>query len=295
MLKSKLVIAVVGTFMGVSAFAQNPEFSTAAPVNTVSANVANSNFSTSAGDKAEKYNPFSGQPLSLEQQQLQVEKAKLYTQFLEELLRASSLSEDIRNVPVKKRAEIATHLGGDAGKFIVSTLPGYAGIVPQEKKEAPPPPAPRKKALPMVRGIPATDIPRVTSVMDMGGDKTAVLTNTMGVAYVVKEGDSTVFGKIGEITSKSVTVNGRAVPLEHSSVQKFTVSDVAPQTDAAGKPLAIAKTGSNPLPPPLPTALSVPAETKQVSNNTNFAGGNVPKGAVQNGNQVVIPLSSIQK
>ncbi len=236
--------------------------------------------SQQALDYADRYNPFTGGSVTVEGQQLQVEKAKYHTQLLEELLRAATLSEDLKNLPLKKRAEIAHQLGGDASRLLES----LNGATEVKKKEEKPVvvAAPKKKPTPVVTTPPAPAVPNVVSVISSGASKSVILESN-GSTIIAKQGDSTPFGVVSNVSDSEAVVGGKVLKVRKAVVARFAVTDPKVETSADGKaikPTVTTGVGS-PLPPPLPALESIKA-TPPESAPALKQGSTVPASALTN-------------
>lgn len=182
-------------------------------------------------------NPFTGKALTIEDQLRQLELLKLQTSMLEEQLRQTNLREDTLNVPARKNVErnqAATSVLKEqvAQKELRAAVAGRTGSAPAEASDAPKPKATKKAvkaaepSKPVVVVPAPKPMPSVSSVMSMGGTKTAVLTSNEG-SLVVRIGDSTPWGKVSAVTDNSVTVDGKVLKVHNMTLARVTLSDVA--------------------------------------------------------------------
>lgn len=274
----KKIVVILASLMAGSAFAQgiNPvnkgtapkaaEILQEQPVQQLeSSAVAPRGPSQQALDYADKYNPFTGGSITVEGQQLQVEKAKYHTQLLEELLRAATLSEDLKNLPLKKRAEIAHQLGGDASRLL-ETLNGTSEVKKKEEKPVVVA-APKKKPTPVVTTPPAPVVPNVVSVISAGVSKSVILESN-GATVIARLGETTPFGVVSSINEGEAVVGGKTLKVRKAVIARFAVTDPKVETTADGKAVKttspLSSVGS-PLPPPLPALDTIKATPPEPS------------------------------
>ena len=209
-------------------------------------------------------NPFTGKSLSEEELQRELEASKAKTALLEEQLKQVTLTADIANVPLKKRAEVAK---------LELPAPPVAASAPVVQK----PVKPRK----VVKKSPSVEIvaPRMPNVKLAGvvvdnGVASAIL-DVDGNSSIVTNGGSTPFGPVKVLNATSAMVGGMALHVQDdATIARVHISDpkpVDPKAQMAALPTlpmnGIGGTAANghPLPPvplPPPTTAAVPGSAQ---------------------------------
>jgi hypothetical protein len=197
-------------------------------------------------------NPFTGKSLNEEDLQRQLEASKARTSLLEEQLKQVTITADIANVPLKKRAEVAK---------LELPAPPVAASAPVQPK--PIKKRPVKKASPAVEVV-APKMPnvRLDGVVVNQGVASAIL-DVDGNSSVVANGGSTPFGPVRVLNATSAMVGGMALHVsDDTTIARVHISDpkpVDPKEKAMLPVLSVpgatgaASTGARPLPPvPLP-------------------------------------------
>jgi hypothetical protein len=187
-------------------------------------------------------NPFTGKSLNEEDLQRQLEASKARTSLLEEQLKQVTITADIANVPLKKRAEVAK-----------LELPAPKPV----KKH------PVKKTTPAVEVV-APKMPnvRLDGVVVNQGVASAIL-DVDGNSSVVANGGSTPFGPVRVLNATSAMVGGMALHVsDETTIARVHISDpkpVDPKERASLPVLSVpgatgaSVNGARPLPPvPLP-------------------------------------------
>lgn len=208
---------------------------------------------TQPSQSGDGVNPFTGKTLNEEDLQRQLEASKSRTALLEEQLKQATLSADIANVPIKKRAEVA--------KLELPPTPASAPVAPKPVKVV------KKRE---VKKTPAVEIvaPKMPNVRLDGivvnqGVASAVL-DVDGNSSVVANGGSTPFGTLKVLNTTSAMVGGMALHVsEDSTIARVHISDpkpVDPKDKSAfplptAMPVSASSSAGHPLPPvpvPLP-------------------------------------------
>lgn len=198
-------------------------------------------------------NPFTGKSLSEEDLQRQLEASKARTALLEEQLKQATISADIANLPIKKRAEVS--------KLELPAPPAAASapVVPKPVKV-------KKvvvKKTPLVEVVaPQTPHVRLDGVVVNEGVASAIL-DVDGNSSVVANGGATPFGQVRVLNANSVMVGAMALHVEEdSTIARVRISDpkwVDPKDQKVVLPTlpmasgVAATANGRPLPPvPLP-------------------------------------------
>lgn len=209
---------------------------------------------TQPSQSGDGVNPFTGKSLNEEDLQRQLEASKSRTALLEEQLKQATLSADIANVPIKKRAEVA--------KLELPPTPASAPVAPKPAKVV------KKRE---VKKTPAVEIvtPKMPNVRLDGivvnqGVASAVL-DVDGNSSVVANGGSTPFGTLKVLNTTSAMVGGMALHVsEDSTIARVHISDPKPvdpkeksafPLPTANMPVSASSSAGHPLPPvpvPLP-------------------------------------------
>jgi hypothetical protein len=260
MKKTILTLALAGTFgvaaaqsMVTSIPATKPVVTStavaAAPAPAAAAPSAAANAANPAKQDP-NINPFNGKLQSVEQLQRELEQTRMQTQVLEEKLKQTSLTEELKAVPLRKAVEVAQAVTAVkkeevSQKELESAMrapkaPAASVGVPGAVK-----PIPVKKAAPVHTVKPAAarvtspagsptsaptpavaQAPRPTllSVMNVGGSRSAVL-EFAGATLVVADGDQTPFGVMKVRDQNSVDIGGNTVRVHSATMARFIVSD----------------------------------------------------------------------
>ncbi len=200
-----------------------------------------------ATDAKPVVNPFTGKPLTLEASQRALEQAHLDTQLLEERIRQASLNEDLRTLPLKKQVEEAQAVTARMKEEAVqkevlhpaATLPTKQATVvaaadatdpvphrparPAKKvKKVTAPVEPAVKTAPPV--TPPAPVIEVTSVMSLGGDRSAVM-DIDGNILTVKQGETTPFGAVDIVDGQTVHLGARVLHVHGATLARVVISD----------------------------------------------------------------------
>jgi hypothetical protein len=209
-------------------------------------------------------NPFTGKSLNEEDLQRQLEASKARTSLLEEQLKQVTITADIANVPLKKRAEVAK---------LELPAPPVAASAPVQPK--PVKKRPVKKATPAVEVV-APKMPnvRLDGVVVNEGVASAIL-DVDGNSSVVANGGSTPFGPVKVLNATSAMVGGMALHVsEETTIARVHISDpkpvdpkertALPVLNVPGASGAVTTTAGRPLPPvPLPPPTNAAMTTVQ--------------------------------
>lgn len=189
----------------------------------VSANAANS----------PTINPFTGGSTNAETLQRELEHSKNTTLLLEEQLKQANVMADLANVPLKKRAEIASLKGFDSAS--TSAAPPKAVVVvksavkPSVKKE-------KVKAKSNSNAIEMVTTPQAAApqpsvtlegVIVNDGTASAVL-NVGGNTSIVSNGGSTPYGKLQVTGESSVRIGSMNLAVHDSTIARVKISDPKP-------------------------------------------------------------------
>lgn len=224
------------------------------------------------GKPATAVNPFTGKPLSDEQLQRELETAKMRTSLLEEMLKQTNLNEEIKTLPVRKAVESAqaeTSLKKeaisrqeleDARKAAAASKALELAQLEQQLKDVRAKPkkasAKNSKAPASASEVieessasvkpapaPAAPLVQLTSVLDIGGMKSAVF-DINGGTLIVADGADSPMGLVRVMDSGSVEVNGKPYKVHQATLGRVILSDVkaqpalganSPQSAEAGK------------------------------------------------------------
>lgn len=220
-----------------------PQPAASAPVATVveAAPVADS-LAAAAQTAPTAPNPFTGMPQSRELLQQQLELKKYQRQLLEEELKIHGLNEDIKGLPLKKRAELAAVTGGALPAAQNRAAPAQSvekqAARPKRKTAAKKSPAQDASA-----SAPAALVASLTSVISVAGQNTAVL-DFSGNVLVASAGTPTPIGVVQSVSETSVTfASGQVLRVHPASLARVAVSDRQPAAAAAAAAVG-AKTGT---------------------------------------------------
>ena len=216
-------------------------------------------------------NPFTGKALSLESRQRSIEEAKLDTDLLNERLKQATMLADLTYMPIKKQAEVASlpnvqkvQTKDAAAPAAKEAAPAAAKKITKTKKKAA-----SKDAAPAtpVVAVPADPVLTVSSI-SINGRNASIVLEAQGNVMSARHGESTPFGTVQVIDSRTVMVGGRQLKVRDAVISRMVVSDPTPvdpksvgATAAPRAPTATATSTTNlpPLPqlPPPPRALSI--------------------------------------
>lgn len=175
-------------------------------------------------------NPFTGKATTLEQRQYEIEMAKMETDLLQERVKQAALTADLTYLPVKKQAEI-------------SMLPNVAKMQKDAKDSAKPTSTaaatPKKAtkskkkkadaATPVVSAPVVAPEPQISvSSISINGTNASVVLESQGNILSARHGESTQFGAVQVIDSRTVRVGGRQLTVRDSVVSRMTISDPVP-------------------------------------------------------------------
>lgn len=216
-------------------------------------------------------NPFTGKSLSLEGRQRSIEEAKLDTELLNERLKQATMLADLTYVPIKKQAEVASLPNVQKVQTKDASAPAAkeASAAPAKKitkskkkgavKEAPP-------ATPVV-AVPADPVLTVSSI-SINGRNASIVLEAQGNVMSARHGESTPFGTVQVIDSRTAMVGGRQLKVREAVISRMVVSDppvldpkamtttAAPRTTTAAPVTSTANLPPLPQLPPPPKALS---------------------------------------
>lgn len=308
MKKTLLTLALAGTFGVVSAQSLSTGMQATKPVVNTSGVALKATpavltpQSTNSGmtDTAKvdpHVNPFNGKLQSAEQIQRELEQTRVETQMLEERLKQTNLSEELKTVPLRKAVEAAQAATAvkkeesnqkdlDAAMRapkIPTGMAAHAAQLPAVPKAV----AVKKTARPAKAKASATETfteqsanaikpapaqvarPTLVSVMELGSSRSAVL-DFAGSTLVVSDGDSTPFGVLKIKNKDSVELGGTALRVHNATMARFVVSDakavmVPGSNNAMGGAAAVATPIASPVsvsPATLsaPSAVGLPAQ-----------------------------------
>lgn len=231
-------------------------------------------------------NPFNGKQLSAEQIQHELEMTRMQTQLLEEQLKQTNLSEELKNVPLRKAVEAAQSKTAVQKEEVTQRemgLTAKAAVAPKKVV------VPVKKSLRTAKakksdGNATSDAkpvaeaaaprPTLSSVISVGGKKSAVLEFAGGV-MAVSEGDNTPFGPMHVVDNQTVQVGGQTLKVHQATLGRFVSSDpkpVKPGPSGAAPAVTAAPVATGAqnaiLPPPLPTSVPpIPAPAANANLN----------------------------
>jgi hypothetical protein len=222
-------------------------------------------------------NPFTGKPLTYEQMQADLEAAKLRTQALEEALKQSNLTEELKAVPLRKavemeqartavkkeelsRSELTANAkaGQDAKRAMTLAEKSSA------KKAAK---ATKAKAAQMLEdgGALRTEervvpVPRANllSIIEVAGKRTAIF-EIGGASLVVEDGESSAIGTVRIKDGRTALVNGVVLSVSPTTLGRFVVSDPKPVDPASQAYKSAQLTGGTPAANPLSTQVPGPS------------------------------------
>jgi hypothetical protein len=209
-------------------------------------------------------NPFTGRDLNAEQRQRQLENAKSDTDLIQEKLKQANLIAELTYLPLKKRAEVASLPGIVAASTATSTPAGKAGnvaggvdsqgvVAPVRKAVKK---APAKKQAPVVVAPAVPAAPTITvSGISINGKMASAIVEADGGVMSVQHGESTPFGELRVIDSRTITLGGRTLRVRDAMLSRMTVSDpdyVDPEKAKANAPAPVAAPAAILNLPPLP-------------------------------------------
>lgn len=247
---------------------------------------------SASGKPAMAVNPFTGKPLSDEQLQRELETAKMHTAYLEEMLKQTNLNAEIKTLPMRKAVESAqaeTSLKREVNskmeleesrKAAAAAKALELAQLEQQLKEAK---SKLKKSSPKSKKVagdtievvedaaaapqpaPTSPIVQLTSVLDIGGVKSAVF-DLNGGTLVLADGADSPLGQIRVVDSSSVEVNGRTYKVHQATLGRVVLSDsksINLQGVPAGSAEAARAPGSN-----VTTALNARMQSTQVTGGS---------------------------
>lgn len=270
MKKTLLALALTGTFGVAAAQALSTGLPTNKPlVSTGATTTAVVAQAATVGKTDPHVNPFNGKLQSAEQIQRELEQARMETQMLEERLKQTNLSEELRAVPVRKAVEVAQAATAmkkeEASQKEIEAAMRAPKISPAAASRAASAaipvakPVPVKKPRPVVKpskesansrpetsqaaAAPALPRPTLVSVMAVGSARSAVL-DVAGGTMVVSDGESTPFGVLRVRDKDSIELGGSTFRVHNATIARFVVSDAkavaAPGSSNQGGPAAVA-------------------------------------------------------
>jgi hypothetical protein len=228
-------------------------------------------------------NPFTGRDLSAEQRQRQLESAKMDTDLIQEKLKQANLIAELTYLPLKKRAEVAA-LPGMATASNQANVPvakaafeDGAAAATRPVRKAVKKTATPKKVEPVaapVAAVPAAPSISVSGI-SINGTKASAIVEADGGVMSVQHGESTPFGQLRVVDSRTITLGGRTYHVRDAMLSRMTVSDpvyVDPEKARINAPIptqpaAVPLLNLPPLPPlPQPpkgmTASMAPTPTR---------------------------------
>ena len=224
--------------------------------------------------------PFNGQPVSLEQAQMELAQAKLKTQALEEQLKQAQTQQDLRNLPTLKSVNVSqakTEVLDQSLKQVEIEQKLHAANEAAAQKrlasrQARKKPVERRseKQVSAAVAAPAPAAPVLVSVSD-SVDRSAVLQTPQG-SYLVKDGQQTPFGVLRVLGPSEVRVGNQLLSVHLNTLSQIHAPYVPPKKSPNGSvarfpaeqgAVAAAPGSSREIPPPV-VARTVPG-TGQVS------------------------------
>lgn len=224
-------------------------------------------------------NPFTGKALNFEQGQRQLELLRLQSQVLEEQLKQVGLTEDMKNVPLRKAVEAATAttaLRKEAG--VQQQLEQAAQAVARSEAEAraaaraakqqasrAPKPAQPARSEPAA-AAPAPPPIRLVSVLSVAGQRAAVFT-VGDASMIVRQGEQSPFGLVDIVDANVARLGAQHYTVDAHTLARAVLPDrVAEKTSGASQggashsanPAQPSNTG---LPPAPPAAVSASASS----------------------------------
>jgi hypothetical protein len=202
----------------------------------------------------EGFDPYNGQPLSIEKLQRSLDMEKAKTAILEERLKQTALNADLEILPAKKKAE--------AGQYGMSRAGGVsdAPLASTDDHKVKPKPV-------TVAAAPAPEpvVLKVTSVIG-SGSSAAVMLEANGQTIVAHNGENTPYGVLTFVDSSTLSVGGRRLYLPSKTLARMAVSDPTPAEKGAtdlpqASPVFTSTSGTASravLPPPIPAPPALP-------------------------------------
>jgi len=294
MKKTLLALALTGTFGVAAAQALSTGLPTNKPtVNTGTSTTAVVAQTTTAGKTDPHINPFNGKLQSAEQIQRELEQARMETQMLEERLKQTNLSEELRTVPARKAVELAQAATAmkkeEASQKDIEAAMRAPKISPAAASRAASAAIPVAKPVPVkkpraavktpakdtannrpegsqVAAAPALPRPTLVSVMAVGNSRSAVL-DVSGGTMIVSDGETTPYGVLRVRDKDSVELGSATFRVHNATMARFVVSDAKAvaqpgSSSQGGGPAAVATPpAAAPAPQPvINTTTALPAQ-----------------------------------
>ena len=186
-------------------------------------------------------NPYTGQPLTLEQLARELEAERAQTAVMEEQLKQGQLRLQLNVLPVRERSE-------------VRQLEQQAKVEAPERTLASS--KPKEAPKPSVPSPPPTPKISLAGVIRTGSESVAVL-DVNGSALVVRSAEHTPFGTVTVVDDRRVRLGDQDLAVRETVLSRMAVSDPKPVVDksgGAGEQSATNLLGNSrfALPPPLP-------------------------------------------
>lgn len=201
-------------------------------------------------------NPFTGKSMAVEQIQQRLEESKLLTATLEESLKQTNLTEELRNVPLRKAVEASqartnikkeetTQAALDQQARAAADAERLAKAASKPVAAASSPKKGSKVAVTPERPV-AVEAPRLAkptllSVMDVSGAKSVVM-DFGGSTLVATDGEMTPVGPVRVLDSGSANIGGEIYKVRSNTLSRFVVSDpkLDPKANSSGTAAYIA-------------------------------------------------------
>lgn len=220
-------------------------------------------------------NPFTGKALNFEQAQRQLELLRLQSQVLEEQLRQVGLTEDMKNVPLRKAVEAATaatalrkeanvqqqlEQAAQAAARSEAEARANARAAKQQVSRAAKPAQPARSE-PVVAAPPPI---RLVSVLNVAGQRAAVFT-VGDASMIVRQGEQSPFGLVDIAGANAVRLGTQHYAVDAHTLARAVLPDRAvektPSVNQSGapRPTNPAQPSNAGLPPAPPAAASAPS------------------------------------
>lgn len=185
-------------------------------------------------------NPYTGQPLTLEQLARELESEKAQTAVMEEQLKQGQLRLQLNVLPVRERSEVR-QLEQQAKVEAPERAPSSSKPKEAPKSSVPPPAPPPKVSL--------------TGVIRTGSESVAVL-EVNGSALAVRSAEHTPFGTVAVVDDRRIRLGDQDLTVREAALSRMAVSDPKPVLEkpgGAGEPATNLLGNTRfALPPPLP-------------------------------------------
>ena len=180
-------------------------------------------------------NPFSGEAAGIDDLRMQLSTSRIRTQLLEESLKQATIDEDFKSVKAKKAVEQAQALTSfmreeSAQKELGSSIKSIpnsgvsSGVKATSKKSAKKAEPKTEVVKPVTPAAPRAPSISVTSIINVKGQKSAVL-DVDGNVMAVSDNEQTEFGLVKILSDKELRIGSRSVQVHSTTIGRLTISD----------------------------------------------------------------------